>query len=234
MTFRSWSERSPLRRKFMRLAWGCAVEEIGAAWMRAIANPIRAGRRDVRRPARKLSSQGDELRQPGGGLASLPVPISTPGFDCRALSHRDALHHARSRDRHSQHGDLSRRAESDRPAGRAHVLADRRRGRLPALGEVSRAARTDAVRDCDRLRARGDLHRAAEIRRPMWTNWTSPAALAGAPIRTAKCVTIDLEVPADAEIVIEGLIDPDLLEPEGPFGESNGYVALEDYNMSCR
>jgi 4-hydroxy-3-polyprenylbenzoate decarboxylase len=44
-------------------------------------------------------------------------------------------------------------------------------------------------------------------------------------------VTIDLEVPADAEIVIEGLIDSDLLEPEGPFGESNGYVALEDFNM---
>jgi len=59
-------------------------------------------------------------------------------------------------------------------------------------------------------------------------------ALAGAPIRTAKCVTVDLEVPADAEIVIEGLIDPELLEPEGPFGESHGYVALEDYNMSMQ
>ncbi len=55
--------------------------------------------------------------------------------------------------------------------------------------------------------------------------------MAGEPIRTAKCVTIDLEVPADSEIVIEGLIDSELLEPEGPFGESNGYVALEDYNM---
>ena len=60
---------------------------------------------------------------------------------------------------------------------------------------------------------------------------TVAGGAAGAPIRTAKCVTIDLEVPADAEIVIEGLIDSDLLEPEGPFGESNGYVALEDYNM---
>ena len=59
-------------------------------------------------------------------------------------------------------------------------------------------------------------------------------ALAGAPIRIAKCRTIDLEVPADSEIVIEGLIDTDLLEPEGPFGESNGYVALEDYNMSMQ
>ena len=61
---------------------------------------------------------------------------------------------------------------------------------------------------------------------------TVAGALAGAPIRTAKAITVDLEVPADAEIVIEGLIDPDMLEPEGPFGESNGYVALEDFNMS--
>ena len=58
--------------------------------------------------------------------------------------------------------------------------------------------------------------------------------LAGAPIRTAKAVSVDLDVPANAEIVIEGLIDPELLEPEGPFGESHGHVALEDYNMSMR
>ena len=55
-----------------------------------------------------------------------------------------------------------------------------------------------------------------------------------APDPHGKGVTIDLEVPADAEIVIEGLIDPELLEPEGPFGESHGYVALEDFNMSMQ
>ena len=38
----------------------------------------------------------------------------------------------------------------------------------------------------------------------------------------------------DAELVIEGLIDPELLEPEGPFGESHGYIALEDFNMSMQ
>ena len=59
-------------------------------------------------------------------------------------------------------------------------------------------------------------------------------ALAGAPIEMAKAVTIDLDVPAYAEIVIEGLIDPEMLEPEAPFGESNGYVALEAYNMPMR
>jgi 4-hydroxy-3-polyprenylbenzoate decarboxylase len=54
------------------------------------------------------------------------------------------------------------------------------------------------------------------------------------PVRLAKATTCDLDVPADAEIVIEGLIDPELLEPEGPFGESHGHVALEDFNMSMQ
>jgi len=59
-------------------------------------------------------------------------------------------------------------------------------------------------------------------------------ALLGEPIKTVRCITNDLEVPADSEIVIEGLIDSQLLEPEGPFGESHGHVALEDYNMSMQ
>jgi 4-hydroxy-3-polyprenylbenzoate decarboxylase len=58
--------------------------------------------------------------------------------------------------------------------------------------------------------------------------------LAGAPIHVVKAATVDLDVPAHAELVIEGLIDPELLEPEGPFGESHGLVALEGYNMSMQ
>ena len=54
---------------------------------------------------------------------------------------------------------------------------------------------------------------------------------AGEAIRMTRCRTIDLDVPADSEIVVEGLIDCDVLEPEAPFGESNGYVALEAFNM---
>jgi 4-hydroxy-3-polyprenylbenzoate decarboxylase len=56
--------------------------------------------------------------------------------------------------------------------------------------------------------------------------------LAGRPMRVCTALTVDLEIPADAEIVIEGLIDTDMLEPEGPFGESHGHVALEGFNMS--
>ena len=61
---------------------------------------------------------------------------------------------------------------------------------------------------------------------------TVAGGLAGRPIRMCKALTVDLDIPADAEIVIEGLIDTDALEPEGPFGESHGHVALEGFNMS--
>src|SRR5262249_60399553 len=49
-------------------------------------------------------------------------------------------------------------------------------------------------------------------------------AIAGQPINVVKAKTVDLMVPAEAEIVIEGLIDTEYLEPEAPFGESHGYV----------
>lgn len=48
-------------------------------------------------------------------------------------------------------------------------------------------------------------------------------ALRGAPVELVRCVTSDLEVPASAEIAIEGTIASDL-EEEGPFGEYTGYM----------
>jgi 4-hydroxy-3-polyprenylbenzoate decarboxylase len=55
-------------------------------------------------------------------------------------------------------------------------------------------------------------------------------ALVGSPINVVKAVTVDLLVPAEAEIVIEGFIDTEWLEPEAPFGESHGHVNLQEYN----
>src|SRR5207245_5081440 len=49
--------------------------------------------------------------------------------------------------------------------------------------------------------------------------------LLGEPLQIAPCSTIDLHVPASAEIVIEGELLPGTREPEGPFGEFTGYVS---------
>jgi 4-hydroxy-3-polyprenylbenzoate decarboxylase len=50
------------------------------------------------------------------------------------------------------------------------------------------------------------------------------------PVDVVQCKTVDVKVPADAEIVLEGYVDTDELRPEGPFGDHTGhYTPLEPY-----
>ncbi|MBU4186428.1 MAG: menaquinone biosynthesis decarboxylase [Desulfobacteraceae bacterium] len=49
------------------------------------------------------------------------------------------------------------------------------------------------------------------------------------PVTMTKCITIDMEVPSEAEFVLEGYVDPDELRLEGPFGDHTGYYSLADY-----
>ena len=49
-------------------------------------------------------------------------------------------------------------------------------------------------------------------------------------IEMVKCKTVDLEVPADVDFVLEGYVQPGEMRPEGPFGDHTGYyTAVEDY-----
>jgi 4-hydroxy-3-polyprenylbenzoate decarboxylase len=49
-----------------------------------------------------------------------------------------------------------------------------------------------------------------------------------APVTMTPCITCDLEVPAEAEFVLEGYVDPCELRREGPFGDHTGYYSLAD------
>jgi 4-hydroxy-3-polyprenylbenzoate decarboxylase len=57
------------------------------------------------------------------------------------------------------------------------------------------------------------------------------------PVELVKCETVDLEVPAHAEIVLEGYVDLDDIRTEGPFGDHTGYYSLEDkfpaFHITC-
>jgi 4-hydroxy-3-polyprenylbenzoate decarboxylase len=57
------------------------------------------------------------------------------------------------------------------------------------------------------------------------------------PVELVKCETVDLEVPANAEIVLEGYVQLDELRPEGPFGDHTGFYTLEDdypvFHVTC-
>jgi 4-hydroxy-3-polyprenylbenzoate decarboxylase len=49
-------------------------------------------------------------------------------------------------------------------------------------------------------------------------------------VELVKCKTIDIEVPADVDFVLEGYVQPGEMRPEGPFGDHTGYyTAIEDY-----
>ena len=56
-------------------------------------------------------------------------------------------------------------------------------------------------------------------------------------VEMTKCVTVDIEVPATSEIVLEGYVDGDELRREGPFGDHTGYYSLADdypvFHITC-
>jgi 2,5-furandicarboxylate decarboxylase 1 len=60
---------------------------------------------------------------------------------------------------------------------------------------------------------------------------TIAGALMGEAVRLVKCETMDIEVPAEAEMIIEGEIPPDAITPEGPFGEGSGGYAMEGFTQ---
>ncbi len=61
--------------------------------------------------------------------------------------------------------------------------------------------------------------------------------LRGKPVEIVKCETVDLEVPAHAEIVLEGYVELGELRPEGPFGDHTGFYTLQDeypvFHLTC-
>ena len=211
---------------------GRPVEEVEAAWVRAIANPIPPVLVPSP-PCQAVVIKGEELRLAGNGLARLPVPISTPGFDAAPYL-TATLCVTRDPDTGIQNMGTYRAAlkATDRlgvrmssriggAGGYLHWKKHNRRGEPMPCAIVVGCAPVAMFT--------GGMKLAVDL-----DEMAVAGALAGAPLRMAKALSVDLHVPADAEIVIEGLIDPDLLEPEGPFGESHGHVALEDFNMSMR
>jgi 4-hydroxy-3-polyprenylbenzoate decarboxylase len=61
--------------------------------------------------------------------------------------------------------------------------------------------------------------------------------LAQRAVELVKCETVDLEVPANAEIVLEGYVELDELRSEGPFGDHTGFYTLEEeypvFHITC-
>jgi UbiD family decarboxylase len=211
---------------------GQPSDAIGRSWMRAIASPIAPVR--ISAPRCQETVLCGHALAASGGLLRLPVPVSTPGFDSAPYL-TATLCITRDPDSGVQNMGTYRAAlkapdrlvvrmvarEASGAGGYLHWLKYRERRELMPIAIVIGCAPIVMFTGPQKLAVDMDELGVA-------------GAVAGAPIEIAKAVTVDLDIPASAEIVVEGLIDPEKLEPEAPFGESNGYVALEAYNMPMR
>lgn len=211
------------------LGLGKPVEEIGRTWLAAMAAPVAPKVVDSA-SCQELVLTGEDLIGEGKGLDALPIPISTPGYDT-APYFTAGLWATRDPDTGVQNLGLYRgnlkasnrvavmMERSTLAGGSVHWLKYKARGeKMPAavvLGAPPLVAFTGPQKlpiGCDELTVAGGL--------------------SGRPIDVVRCKTVDLLVPAHAQVIVEGYIDTDSLEPEGPFGESHGYMALEEYNFS--
>jgi 4-hydroxy-3-polyprenylbenzoate decarboxylase len=191
--------------------------------------PVRVGAA----PCQEVVVAGDDLRVRGNGIDRFPVPISTPGYDASPYLAATVV---TTKDPETGVRNMG--------TYRAALKASDRLG----VRMATRVGGAGGYLHWKKYRERGEpMPCAIVVGAPPAVAFTGPqklpvgkdemgvaGALAGEPIRIVPAKTVDLEVPADAEIVVEGLIDTELLEPEGPFGESHGYVALEDFNLSMQ
>ena len=215
-------------REIYRIGIGCPFEEIDARWIEAAQRPL-PPRVVNRAPCQEIVITGKALDKPGNGLDGIPLPISTPGWDI------------------APYATLSQYITKDPESGvqnmgnyRGQVKARRRLGMNPSL-----ELRPGIYNHWEKLRDHGfkKLPCAVVLGAPPCITFASvqklpetvdeihvAGALVGAPINVVKAKTVNLLVPAEAEIVVEGFINTEYLEPEAPFGESHGHVNLQEFN----
>jgi len=220
-------------RAIYSVGMGAPLSEIQGKWDRAIAHPIPP--REVERAAcHEVVHQGEDLQGEGKGLDRLPIPISTPGFDSApTLTATNVI----TRDPETGVQNMGTyRAALKAPDRLVVRMATRVGGAGGYLHYVKYQKLGKKLMPC-----------AIVLGCPPYVAFMGPqklpigmdeftvaGGLAGSPINVVKAKTVDLLVPAEAEVVIEGLIDTEYCEPEAPFGESHGHVALEEYNMPMR
>jgi len=210
----------------MRVA---SPEEIVPRWAEAQTRPI-PPRIVSSAPCQELVYEGKELLA-AGGVGMLPVPISTPGFDCAPFL---SSGHWVTKD--PENGEINfgtYRGQIKSPT-RIGLFAFpyqdicKHWNKAQAMGKPLEAA---IVIGCT-----PNLSYCSTARLPV-PEYPVAGGIAGEAVELARCKTVDLLVPANSEIVIEGIVPTDEIEPEGPFGEFTGYMAQREpdkfMNVTC-
>src|SRR5438552_2563993 len=195
------------------LGMRCRLEDIENVWRRAMTNQI-APVMASEAPCQEIVIRGPDLSREGGGLGRLPIPISTPGFDNAPYT---TAGHWVTKDPETGMHNLGNYRGMVKAEDRIGVLL----GRL-AWGMRWHIDRWRELRGAKRVPA------AIVIGAPPHVTYTAvtripndmceydvAGGMVGHPVDVVRCVTQDLLVPAQAEIVIEGTVPTDVIEMEG-------------------
>src|SRR5450759_1879401 len=212
---------------------GVPVAQIQAKWDHALAHPI-PPRVVTHGVCQEVVIEGAALLGEGNGLDMLPIPISTPGFDSApTLTATNVI----TRDPETGIQNMGTyRCALKAPDRLVVRMATRVGGAGGYLHYQSWKKAGHKTMPC-----------AVVLGCPPYVAFMGPqklptgvdeldvaGGLAGVPIEVTMGRSVNLRVPAQAEIVIEGQIDLEFLEPEAPFGESHGHVALEEFNLPMK
>lgn len=205
-------------------ALGCSADGITERWADVHRNYIEPRLVDDG-PVMEEIHVGDGLLE-HDGILEFPHPISTPGFDPAPYFTSPFWV---TKDPETGDRNIGTYRVMVKGAGRAgmmahqsqhiglHLQTARRKGTMLEAAII--VGCTPAVGLCS----------VAKI--PYGVDeYTVAGGIAGEPIELVKCRTVDLEVPASAEIVIEGYVDPTYREQEAPFGEYTGYMGTRVAN----
>src|SRR5687767_6278659 len=199
-------------RRIYCLGMSATPEEVQPRWERATAKPIPP--RVVETAAcQDIVIMGDALKGEGNGLDALPIPVSTPGFDSApTLTATNVITKDPETGIHN-HGTY--RAGLKAPDRLVVRMATRVGGAGGYRHYLKHQQRGDTEMPCAIvLGAPPYVAFVAPQKLPLDLDEVGVAGgLAREPIQVVRAKTVDLMVPAEAEIVIEGLIDTTRLEP---------------------
>ena len=175
-------------------------------------------------PVQEVIVEGKELLKDGSGVESLPIPVEVPGYSgqIRTTTHiitKDPETGIQNMGNYSGHifGKTKVQWEINRGnQGWIHWNAWKKLGKtMPAAIVVGGPP---------------SLFYVASAKLPYGVDELAIAGgFGGEPLEVVQCKTVDLKVPARAEIIIEGTVSTEYMEPGNAFGEYTGYMATEVY-----
>ncbi len=220
-------------RDIYALGLQCRPDQIAETWTRAQLNTIKP-KIIASGPVQEEVHMGSTLME-HGALDEFPIPISTPGYDPAPFMTSPFW--------------ITKDPDTGIPnvgTYRVHLKSPTRIG-ANCVPLMQKDAGMHWLKCRDKgiplqvaivVGASPNIGYVSVSKFPYGVNELEIAGgIAGAPVEMVKCKTVDLEVPAYAEIVVECEISTTEIEPEAPFGEAAGYMGLRDMvpfaNVKC-